>query len=58
MIEDTLEKAQRKNIDVKSYLDRYDSYTVLEQIGNSLIITGDTGTNVGDVIVYLKSREV
>ena len=54
---DTLETARRKNIDVKSYLDRYDSYTLLEEIGNSLIVTGDTGTNVGDVIVYLKSRE-
>jgi glycerate 2-kinase len=54
---DTLETARRKNIDVKSYLDRYNSYTLLEKIGNSLIITGDTGTNVGDVIVYLKSRE-
>jgi glycerate 2-kinase len=55
---DTPETARRKNIDIKSFLDRYDSYTLLEQIGDSLIVTGDTGTNVGDVIVYLKNREV
>jgi glycerate 2-kinase len=54
----SLEAARRKNIDIQSYLDRYDSHTLLEKIGDSLIVTGDTGTNVGDVIVYLKSREV
>ena len=45
--------AREKGIDVKSYLERYDSNTLLDSIGNSLIITGDTGTNVGDVVVYL-----
>ncbi len=49
----SLETAQAKKLDVDSYLERYDSYTLLDKIGNSLIITGDTGTNVGDVIVYL-----
>lgn len=45
--------AQAKGIDVKSYIERYDSNTLLDSIGNSLIITGDTGTNVGDIVVYL-----
>ncbi|MFC1990700.1 MOFRL family protein, partial [Chloroflexota bacterium] len=40
-------------IDVTGYLDRYDSNTLLNVIGYSLIITGETGTNVGDVILYL-----
>ena len=40
-------------IDVAGYLDRYDSNTLLNMIGDSLIITGPTGTNVGDVILYL-----
>ena len=40
-------------LDVSSYLDRYDSNTLLDKIGDSLVITGDTGTNVGDVMVYL-----
>jgi glycerate-2-kinase len=40
-------------LDVSSYLDRYDSNTLLGKIGDSLVVTGDTGTNVGDVMVYL-----
>ncbi len=49
----SLDIAKAREIDVESYLDRYDSNTLLDRIGNSLIITGDTGTNVGDIIVYL-----
>ncbi|MFH0846935.1 MAG: MOFRL family protein, partial [Chloroflexota bacterium] len=45
--------AKKKGIDPSSYLQRCDSYTLLEKMGNSLVRTGDTGTNVGDVIVYL-----
>lgn len=48
----SLAKAKAGMIDVSSYLDRYDSHTLLERIGHSLILTGNTGTNVGDVIVY------
>ena len=50
---DSLAKAKAIGIDVKSHLDRYDSNTLLNQIGNSLVITGDTGTNVGDIMLYL-----
>ena len=50
---DSLNDARAKGIDVKAYLDKYDSNTLLDKIGGSLIITGDTGTNVGDVILYL-----
>ncbi len=49
----SLDKAKEKGIDIKSYLKRYDSNALLDQIGHCLIITGDTGTNVGDVILYL-----
>jgi len=45
--------ARAQGIDVESYLDGYDSNVLLDRIGDSLIITGDTGTNVGDVIIYL-----
>lgn len=38
--------------DIKSFVDRYDSHTLLKKIGNSLIVTGDTGTNVGDIVIY------
>lgn len=49
----SLETSRAKRIDIETYLARYDSNSLLKKIGNSLIITGDTGTNVGDIIVYL-----
>jgi glycerate 2-kinase len=51
--QNSYDTAKTKGIDVKSYIERYDSNTLLDRIGNSLIITGDTGTNVGDIVVYL-----
>ncbi len=51
--DNSLAKAKTSGLNVKAYLDRYDSNTLLSQIGNSLVITGDTGTNVCDLILYL-----
>ena len=54
MVDDrSLDSAKARGIDIKAYLSRYDSNTLLARIGNSLIVTGDTGTNVGDIIIYL-----
>lgn len=50
---DTIYRAAARGIDVQRYIERFDSNTLLKKIGNSLIITGNTGTNVGDVILYL-----
>jgi glycerate-2-kinase len=36
-----------------SHLERYDSYNLLRETENSIVITGSTGTNVGDVMLYL-----
>jgi glycerate 2-kinase len=49
----SLETSRTTGIEVQPYLDRYDSSTLLEKIGNSLIKTGNTGTNVGDAAVYI-----
>jgi glycerate-2-kinase len=51
-----LTRAKEKELDAESYLDRYDSNTLLNKIGNSLIMTGATGTNVGDIMVYILKR--
>jgi len=51
--QNSIDIARAKGIDVNYYLERFDSHTLLERIGNSLIITGDTGTNVGDIMIYL-----
>jgi len=53
----SLETAKAKQIDIEAYIERCDSHTLLEKIGNSLIVTGDTGTNVGDIIVYLMAEK-
>jgi glycerate 2-kinase len=49
----SLEKATAKGLDVDSYISRYDSYTLFRKTGESLVVTGSTGTNVGDVVVYI-----
>jgi glycerate 2-kinase len=52
----SLEIARAKGLDIKAYIERYDSNTLLDSIGNSLIVTGNTGTNVGDIVVYLTAE--
>ncbi len=49
----TLYRATARGIEVQKYIERFDSNTLFTKIGGSLIKTGDTGTNVGDVILYL-----
>lgn len=49
----TIKAVEEKNINVQKYLDNYNTYTLFQQIGNSHIITGNTGTNVGDVMVWV-----
>ncbi|MGD9394587.1 MAG: DUF4147 domain-containing protein, partial [Dehalococcoidia bacterium] len=51
--QDSLEIAKAKKFDIEAYITRCDSHSLLKKLGNSLIVTGDTGTNVGDVIVYM-----
>ncbi|MDD5289251.1 MAG: DUF4147 domain-containing protein [Dehalococcoidales bacterium] len=50
---DSLRLAGDKNLNVDDYLDGYDSYNLFKNLGNSLVVTGDTGTNVGDIVVYV-----
>ena len=49
----SLAVAEDKKINIKEHLVRFDSNTLLKKIGNSLIITGNTGTNVCDIMVYI-----
>jgi glycerate 2-kinase len=52
----SLPEMSRQRVDVQKYLDGYDSNTLLKKLGNSIIVTGNTGTNVGDVVVYVLGR--
>lgn len=49
----SIAKAKASGLNIKAYLDRYDSYKLLSEIGNSLVMTGSTDTNIGDIILYL-----
>jgi len=49
----SLDTAGKKDLNVKLSIDGFDSNTLLAGIGDCLIETGDTGTNVGDVVLYL-----
>ncbi|MCP5105712.1 MAG: DUF4147 domain-containing protein [bacterium] len=49
----SLDTAKSKQMEIQPFLDRYDSGTLFEKIGKSLIKTGNTGTNVCDTAVYI-----
>lgn len=53
---DILSKAVSRGLDVQKYIDKYDSYRLFRKLGKSLIITGDTGTNVSDIVLYLLGK--
>jgi len=48
-----LGRLESQGVDGWDYINRADSFHLLERLGDSLVRTGDTGTNVGDVMVYL-----
>lgn len=52
----TVREASTHNLDPIDYLDRNDSYHFFQQVGG-LIVTGQTGTNVNDLILILKYEE-
>jgi len=49
---ETLFKAKKLKLDIQKYLDNNDSYHFFNKTGN-LIITGPTGTNLGDLILII-----
>lgn len=50
---ETLEKAEKLNLDFRKYLQINDSYHFFKKL-DDLIITGPTGTNVADLMVVLR----
>lgn len=50
---ETIRKATEKNINPQVFLQNSDSYHFFQQAGGGHIITGNTGTNVMDIIVAL-----
>jgi len=51
---ETVEQGGRKGLNAAEYLVSNDSYTFFRQLENHLIVTGQTGTNVNDLLILLK----
>ena len=54
---DTLKNIAENSADIESYIRRYDSNTLFKNAGNSLIVSGYTGTNVCDIMLYLLNKQ-
>lgn len=50
---ESIKRVRDKKINLKKYLENYNSYKALKKIKNSLIKTNLTGTNVSDISLYL-----
>ncbi|PIR68571.1 hypothetical protein COU49_00215 [Candidatus Nomurabacteria bacterium CG10_big_fil_rev_8_21_14_0_10_35_16] len=51
----TLEKTKELDLDINDYLNRFDSYSFFNKIGNT-IMTGRTGSNVSDLMILLTKK--
>lgn len=49
---ETIEKIKKSKLDVKDYLERFDSYSIFKKSGD-LVMTGPTGANVSDLMILL-----
>ncbi|MEL7561953.1 DUF4147 domain-containing protein [Dehalogenimonas sp. 4OHTPN] len=49
----TQEQANRLGLNLTEFTESFDSHSAFKRLGNSLLMTGDTGTNVGDLVLYL-----
>ena len=50
----SLKAYRRKRPDYPALLKRFDSFNLLASLGHSLIVTGNTHTNVGDIMLFLR----
>ena len=50
---ETLRKIEEKGLDILEYLNNFDSKSLFEETGDA-IVTGQTGANVADFMMYLK----
>ena len=50
---ESLKTARANNIDVEKFILNYDTGSMFKELDNSLIDIGHTGTNVGDIVLYI-----
>ncbi|ADJ25872.1 Hydroxypyruvate reductase [Dehalogenimonas lykanthroporepellens BL-DC-9] len=49
----TAERVAKKGVPVADYIKNCDTWSLFRETGGTLVVTGDTGTNVGDLALYL-----
>jgi glycerate 2-kinase len=52
----TLARAEAKGLNFAQYLENNDAYNFFKDLGDGLLITGPTGTNVADVAFLLVGK--
>ena len=50
---DTYIRAMSKGIRIGEYLENNNSFEFFKKVGNSLLYTGYTGTNVNDIVIMI-----
>lgn len=50
---DTLNQVRKRGLSIQSSIEKFDSFNLLNALGKSLVRTGYTNTNVGDLVVYI-----
>lgn len=50
----TIAQVAESKLDTGEYMAHYDAYNFFEKIGNTSIITGQTGANVSDLMLWIK----
>ena len=50
---ESLARAERAGLNVEKHITGFNTASLFEKMRENLIITGQTGTNVGDIVVYL-----
>lgn len=53
---ETLERINKMGVNLIETISNNDTETVFEKLKNTLILTGDTKTNVGDVMMFLRKK--
>ena len=49
----SLIRLNKKKINIEPYIKKFDSYNLFKKLDGSLIKMHKTGTNVGDVVIYM-----
>lgn len=51
--QDLISQAETEGVDYEKHIRNFDTYRLYQRLGNNLLETGLTGTNVGDLVVFL-----